>query len=260
MKGHYSYAALEDPEFRFNNLKTTRQIVDSYEDYKGIPIYITEYNTSYCPDNVIHDMNLNAAYLAHHLSRIGDDTDMYSYWTFGDIFEERGVPFTPFYGGFGMVANGSIPKPTYYTFEFYKRLKGECVYRDDDCIVTKDEDGTIKAIAWNVCEDRMAMKDKELNLSLNLPASEYSIITKTVDEKCCNPLKLWYDIGQPSSLSKEDKKLLREAAVPLVESDSVKVNDNGLDYTGIIGPNGVVYIEIKPVNRSCDRGYEYPLI
>ena len=46
-----------------------------------------------------------------------------SYWTFGDVFEEMGVPFTPFHGGFGLVANGCITKPTFWTFalDVYKR-------------------------------------------------------------------------------------------------------------------------------------------
>src|SRR2546423_3707632 len=33
-----------------------------------------------------------------------------SYWTFSDVFEEGGVVKTPFYGGFGLLAAGGIPK------------------------------------------------------------------------------------------------------------------------------------------------------
>ena len=256
-KGHYTYAELEDPQFRFNNLHTTREIVDKYEKYQGLPIHITEYNTSYCPDNVIHDTNLNAAYLAHHLSRLGDDNDSYSYWTFGDIFEERGVPFRPFHGGFGMVANGCIPKPTYYTFEFYKKLQGKCIFKDNDAVFVKCEDGSIKGITWNICENKETAKVKTLNFEIDLPKGDYSVIKQIVDEKTCNPLKIWHEMGEPASLSENEKAILRRAAVPMVTSDNI-TSDNIAMIAVDVEPNGVIYFEINKMNRVSDRGYEYP--
>lgn len=255
-KGHYSYAELEDPEFRFNNLKTTRKIVDSYSKYAGLPIHITEYNTSYSPDCVIHDTNLNAAYLAHHLSRLGDDTTSYSYWTFGDIFEEKGVPFAPFHGGFGMVANHSIPKPTYYTFVFYKKLKGECIFRDDDLIVVKANDGTLRGIAWNICKNKSDEKTVKLPVSIEREAGEYSLIQKIVDESTCNPLKIWHDLGEPRSLSADQIDVLKTAATPLIKSD-ILISNGNVEFELEINPNGVIYFELMKCNSTPDRGYEY---
>lgn len=256
--GHYSYAELEDQEFRFNNLHTTREIVDSFEKYKGIPIHITEFNTSYTPNCVIHDTNLNAAYLAQHLSRLGDDNESYSYWTFGDIFEEMGVPYTPFHGGFGMVANHCIKKPTFYTFAFYKKLMGRCFAKDDDMIMVEAEDGTIKGMTWNICEKKEDYKDKELSVSLILPSGEYSFVSHIVDETTCNPLKVWHDLGEPSSLNEEQIKLLQNAATPLVTSKRLSSDGKaGLEFT--VKPNGVIYFEIKKSELKPDRGYNCPV-
>ncbi|MDE7187839.1 MAG: xylan 1,4-beta-xylosidase, partial [Lachnospiraceae bacterium] len=99
--GHYGYAELTDAERGFANLKMTRDIIDSFDEYRGTKIHITEFNTSYIPNCPLHDTNQNAAYIAQQLSRLGDVNESYSYWTFGDIFEEQGVPFAPFHGGFG---------------------------------------------------------------------------------------------------------------------------------------------------------------
>lgn len=259
MKGHYSYAKLEDPDFRFNNLHTTRTIVDKFPAYKGLPIHITEYNTSYSPDCVIHDTNLNAAYLAHHLTRLGDDNASYSYWTFGDIFEERGVPFTPFHGGFGMVANHCIPKPTFYTFVFYKKLMGKCITKDNDLIVVKMADGTLRGVAWNVCEEKADRKIKNLSINIDETASgEYSMIQQIVDEETCNPLKIWYNMGEPSSLSKDQIEVLQAAAKPLVKSCNL-TSEGNLKFQLDVNPNGVVYFEIKKINRKQDRGYICPV-
>lgn len=121
--GHYGYTKLQQAEDGFANLHTTREIIDSYPEYRGLEIHVTEYNTAYIPNAPIHDTNQNAAFLAQQLSRLGEDNESYSYWTFGDVFEEQGIPFTPFHGGFGLVANGCIPKPTFWTFAFFKKLK-----------------------------------------------------------------------------------------------------------------------------------------
>ena len=48
--------------------------------------------------------------------------DMMSYWTFSDVFEEQGVVKTPFYGGFGLLAEDGIPKPAFNAFKLLHRL------------------------------------------------------------------------------------------------------------------------------------------
>ena len=255
--GHYGYQKLSEPQLGFDNLKTTRDIVDEFREYRGKEIHITEYNTSYIPNNPIHDTNLNAAYIAHQLSRLGDVNESYSYWTFGDIFEEQGVPYTPFHGGFGMVANGCIPKPTFWSFYFYKRLKGECVYRSDDAIVTYDEKGTYHGIIWNPVYGE---REGKLELSFVLDADKektYCMLQQIVDEETCNPLKIWHSLGEPSSLAVEQKELLRDAARPLIKAENLPVDEDGVHLNFDIGENGVTYFELRPVTVSSDRGYSY---
>lgn len=251
--GHYGYAKLMKPEDGFANLQTTRDIIDSFDEYKGLPIHITEFNTSYIPNCPIHDTNLNAAYLAQQLSRLGDVNESYSYWTFGDIFEEQGVPFAPFHGGFGMVANGCIPKPTFYAFKFFKDLKGECVHKDDKSVILKGKDG-YKAVLWNICTKG---EDKTEDFEITLPASgEYSVIVKTVDEATCNPLKLWHDMGEPQSLTKAQTKLLRESAKPLVTSQRLAA-DKKATLSLSLSRNALVYVEINKSSLTPDRGFDY---
>lgn len=256
--GHYSYQKLSEPQFGIDNLHTTREIVDSYEEYKGSEIHITEFNTSYVPDNPIHDTNCNAAYIAHQLSWLGDDNESYSYWTFGDVFEEKGVPFTPFHGGFGLVANGVIPKPTFWSFVFYKNLKGKCIHRSDEAVIMVDGEGIIRMVAWNHSCTR---KDRVIDLSLDIltgdAAKEYFVVTKVVDEDTCNPLKMWHEMGEPSSLTPEMKKLLKEASMPYVSSKNIVAEDGKINLEQKIKEFGVVYTECIPVERKSDRGYSY---
>ena len=72
-----------------------------------------------------------------------------------------------------------------------------------------------------------------------------------------DPLKLWHAMGEPSSLSEEQKKLLKEAAKPFVEADRAAVQDGCAQVNITARENGVVYFEVKAVEDKSDRGYCY---
>lgn len=252
--GHYDYSKLEDPDMRIANLQTSRDIIDSFDEFRGLPMHITEFSTSYTPYGVIHDTNLNAAYLAGQLSRLGDMNELYSYWTFGDVFEEQGVPFTLFHGGFGMVANGCIPKPAFWTFSFFKQLKKyseTCVLRDDTAVIVKSDKG-YAGVIWNISEEDM-VREFELPVS----AEEYTIITKTVDEECCNPLKTWHDLGEPANPDKDTIELIRSTAYPRVRTGVLCSKKNKAEVAFTLRSHGLVYFEINKRTLTPDRGYDY---
>ena len=164
------------------------------------------------------------------------------------------MPFAPFHGGFGLVANGCIPKPTFYTFKFYKQLTGECVYKDDSAVIVKTEKG-YRLIAWNACP---MGEDKKKEIDISLPASgEYSVIMSTVDETTCNPLKLWHDMGEPRSLSKPQLRLLKDAAKPLVTSERTASEGGRLSLKLSLSRNAVVYLEAERSELTPDRGFDY---
>ena len=260
LEGHYSYIDLHEPENAFKWLERSRDIVDSYEEFKGMEIFITEFNTSYVPNAPIHDTVLNATYVAHMLSRLGDKHESYSYWTFGDLFEEFGVPFTPFHGGFGLVANGLIKKPTFYTFEFYKKLQGECLLRAEDAIVIKCANGDLRGLLWNAdLYNENNNKAIEIDID-NIDDGEYFMIEKFVDENHANPLKMWHEMGEPASLDNEQKALLRQAAEPGITSSDKLANDGKISLSFNLNPNELRYFEIKKIKRTPDTGYNYEAV
>jgi len=256
--GHYGYPALREHNGCFSELDISRALIDSYLEYKDLPIHITEFNTSYIPTAPLHDTNKNAAYVAYMLTRLGDVYESYSYWTFGDIFEENGVPFTPFHGGFGMVANGGIKKPTFWSFKFFKELYKKCVLKERNVILTADEkSGYYKGIAFN---DALNRTGEDLKITLQLPADagRYILITKTVDEDTCNPLKVWHDLGEPSSLSKDELALIKAAAEPVVKTSSIIADADGkADITLNVKEYGLIAFEIRKAELATDRGYSY---
>lgn len=252
--GRYSYGGLRDPEISLEELRRSREIIDSYPEYKGLPMHITEFNTSYSPDSPVHDTTRNAAYIARLLACLGEMNESYSYWTFGDVFEEKGVPFTPFHGGFGLVANGCIPKPTFWTFAFFKELQGQCLLRNREAVAVQRPDGTVAGVAWNMSQETKG----ETSLTFTLPAQgEWCLLTKTVDEDHANPLKVWHDLGEPRQLTAAQTALLQESAQPLVSTQRLTAEDGQLSFTLRLKEDAVVSFQLLPAAFQGDRGYDY---
>ena len=254
-RSRYLYHKMNDPEVLIAEMQESRNIIDSFPEYKGIPMYITEFNTSYHPFCPIHDTNLNAATCAALLSRLGDVADGYSYWTFGDVFEEQGIPNRPFHGGFGMMANGLIPKPTLWAFAFFANLTGECAARDEHAVITRREDGGWEAVLWNFCgEDRA----EDLELSLTLPmAGDCAAMIDLVDEENCNPLACWHRMGEPADLTGEQLAFLRAAGQPARKVLTPERCADGAKITLTLAPNALVRLRVVPVTKSSDPGYDY---
>lgn len=253
--GHYDYQKLRSPRVFLDELTVSRNIIDSFPEYKGMEMHITEFNTSYTPRNPIHDTNLNAAYIARCLSEMGDTCASYSYWTFGDIFEEHGVAFTPFSGCFGLVANGMIRKPTFWAFSFYNRLKGSGIARTDDFILTKDIEGTVYGIAWNPVEHIKKRSELKIIIDLPMDSGKYVLITSLVDESACNPLKTWLDLGSPSNPSREQLELIRSCSLPQTSTRRIDVSDISTSIEFTLSRNALLYFELRKVNPQVDRGF-----
>lgn len=151
-------------------------------------------------------------------------------------------------------------------------------------MLMKLDNGSYRGVAWNIVEHtgnmpaedhadqntennaekdadkeaKKAAKKAVRKLRFSLPASGgYCLLTKTVDEKTCNPLKVWHDLGEPAYLSEELRKLLVEAAKPLVQTKRKEAEDGQLSVKLTLEKNAVVYFEVQPGEVTPDRGYAY---
>ncbi len=253
-QGHFQYQKLRSPEVFIHELKVSRDIIDSFDAFQGTEMHLTEFNTSYTPINPIHDTNLNGAYIARLLSEIGDYCSLYSYWTFGDVFEEFGIPFSLFSGSFGLLTYGSIPKPTFWTFQFFSDLGVTGLSRGDNHIATLGENGDIQLIAWNINE--VIHENLDMKIDIQVDGGEYLLVKKTVNEKVCNPLQDWVNMGGPKSPGKGDMKLLKETARPQITTESIIPTRGKITLELCLDANEVSYIELKKRSREYDRGFE----
>ncbi len=129
--------------------KKVRDEADS-SPRRGIPIIWSEYNATYFNEPRITDSLFMGPWLADTVRRCDGLTDMMSYWTFSDVFEEQGVVKRPFYGGFGLIAAGGIPKPAFNAFKMLHGLGTERYDADSEhALLTRRADGTFVIALWN---------------------------------------------------------------------------------------------------------------
>lgn len=250
-RGEYMYHKMCTPAQSLSELKESREVIDSFPEYRGMPMVVTEFNTSYNPRCPIHDTVLNASIIAGMLSVLGDEAEAYSYWTFGDVFEESGIPYRPFHGGFGLMAAGNIPKPTLWTFHFFREMAGECVYRDDQTLILRGKDGAYDCLLWNT-------EKGKTEVCLSLPAEgEMTAVTQRVDDQHGNPLKVWHDLGEPATLSKTQEELLRRAAVPQVETEVLNAQEGRVELRAQMDGPAVLFVQLRPRREENEPGYDY---
>jgi xylan 1,4-beta-xylosidase len=65
-------------------------------------------------------------------------TDSMAFWTFTDVFEEKGAGDTIFHGGFGLINYQGIAKPSFHAYRMLHALGDEILYQDESSIVTRD--------------------------------------------------------------------------------------------------------------------------
>ncbi|MCL1936482.1 MAG: xylan 1,4-beta-xylosidase [Defluviitaleaceae bacterium] len=249
------YQEIHSKENLLKDFKTGREAIEKV-NFKNIPVHITEFNTSYKPLNPVHDTAFNAAYLGKILSYGGDFVDSFSYWTFSDVFEEEDIPKSLFHGGFGLLAYNLIKKPTYYLYQFFSKLKGDILYRDDNLIVT-EKNGKLYIIAFNPVED---VHDITLYQTLELPIckSEDTVFVKrsVINEEYGNAWQAWRKMGRPRFPNKEQIEDIKEAAIPKFETYNLPVKEGSITLEFVLQKNEITLFEITGIHKP--KSYESP--
>jgi xylan 1,4-beta-xylosidase len=115
----------------------------------GLPLYFTEWSTSYSPRDPVHDSYHCAAYVLTKLKESRGQLQGMSYWTFSDLFEEPGPPTAPFQGNFGLLNPQGIRKPVYFAYKYLNRLGERELDTHDAQSMAVLRDGGVQVLAWH---------------------------------------------------------------------------------------------------------------
>jgi xylan 1,4-beta-xylosidase len=178
----------------------------------SLPLIWTEFNATFHNDRQITDAPFMGAWLAETVRQCDGLVQEMSYWTFSDVFEEQGVVRQPFYGGYGLLAVGGVPKPAFNAFALLHQL-GERRFAADPegSLVTLRSDGALVIALWNYREVNGAGVPRRVTLTFrNVLARTASV--QTLDAGHGNVNTAYAELGAPRYPTPAQVKILRAAA------------------------------------------------
>lgn len=115
----------------------------------GLPLFFTEWSTSYNPRDKVHDSYMSASYVLTKLRQVQGLAQHMSYWAYSDLFEEPGAPDRPFHGGFGLMTREGVRKPVWFAYKYLAALQGrEIPVADPHCWAATGSDA-VQAVVWD---------------------------------------------------------------------------------------------------------------
>jgi xylan 1,4-beta-xylosidase len=210
--------------------------------YPKMPLIWTEYNAAYDNQTQVTDSAYMGPFLANTIRECDGLADIMSYWTFSDVFEEQGVVKTPFYGGFGLLAERDIPKPAFNDFALLHRLGDTRLnVSSDSLLVTRRKDGSLAIAAWNLFLPEEAGSAKSVTLRFKGMATGTAKVT-IVDKEHGSPLPEFEKRGRPASPTVAQIEASRKAAaLPASKSYPLKAGS----LTVELQPHALALIEIQ---------------
>jgi xylan 1,4-beta-xylosidase len=168
---------------------------------------------------------------------------MMSYWTFSDVFEEQGVVKTPFYGGFGLLAERSIPKAAFNDFALLHELgETRLEVNSESALVTRTKTGALVLALWNLFLPEEAGSPKAFTLYFKGVNGTASARITIVDPGHGSPLPAWEKMGRPAFPTLSQIEALRKAgALPASQTQTLK--NGSLALT--LQPHALALIEIE---------------
>jgi xylan 1,4-beta-xylosidase len=231
--------------------KVHREIAAS--PYPKAPLIFSEYNASYANEPNVTDSIYMGPWLAGTISQCDGLTEAMSYWTFSDVFEEQGVVKTPFYGGFGLLAEDSIPKPAFHAFAMLHQLgKSRIRVDSDSALVTRSSDGSLAIALWNYAAPygtgaaytpppANPGAAKTFTLRLTHVSSDATGMLWRLDADHGNVVKAYDAMGRPPFPSREQIVQLRDAG-KASPAEKVVLKNGALTIT--IPPQGLVLLKV----------------
>ena len=208
-----------------------------------LPLIWSEVNAVYDNNPKVEDSAFMGPWLGDTIRQCDGLVDMMSYWTFSDVFEEQGVIKTPFYGGFGLVAEGGIPKPIFNAFKLLHHLGDQRINVDSDSMLaTRRADGALVIAVWNLSlpDDPGHTVNMAIHLKQLRPNRRAEIIE--LDPEHGSPLPAYHAMGDPISPTEIQYANLRKAA-ELPAARIERIENGTIALT--LPPKSLFLIEIR---------------
>uniref|UniRef100_A0A6B2L339 Glycosyl hydrolases family 39 N-terminal catalytic domain-containing protein n=1 Tax=Arcella intermedia TaxID=1963864 RepID=A0A6B2L339_9EUKA len=234
-----------------------KQVVSSVRSIVGdMPLLYTEYNDGLYGNPPLHDTPFASAFIFKNLVDVEGLVEMFSWWTFTDIFEEGGQDHVLFNKttGWGLLALYDIPKPSFRAFQLLHQTGQHRVagtvppdfYPTAGAMATSNQTH-LTILAWNhqvpgepIGTESLSVSVSGYPISFSLPAS-----IRRIDDQNGNPYGLWLKMGAPQYPTAQQIEALMGASE--LQSGSIPYTfiEGNMNFQFDLPPQGVASIVVS---------------
>ncbi len=248
------------PDAIIGDVRHVREQI-SASAFPGLPLYFTEWSTSYTPRDSVHDSYISAPYILTKLKGSQGLVQGMSYWTYTDLFEEPGPPTAPFQGGFGLLNPHGIRKPAFFAYKYLHALQGESIATTDSQAMLATKGGNLAAVIWDFEQPEQKVSNRsfytklipaheaapiEMQVTHLAPNSDYHLEVHRTGFHANDAYSAYIEMGSPKELSAaqiaEMSELTRD--LPATEKAVRSGSDGTIAFSIPMNSNDIVLVKL----------------
>ncbi len=230
--------------------------------FPNLPLYFTEWSTSYTPRDSVHDSYVSAAYILEKLKRVQGLVQGMSYWTYSDLFEEPGPPTAPFQGGFGLMNPQGIRKPAWFAYKYLSAVRGQALAASDPRVFAGVEGRTVSALVFDWTQPAQTVSNRPYYTKLHpsapstparlavtgLKPGAYRLTVRRTGYRSNDAYSAYLDMGAPKNLDAGAVARLQALTTDQPEIERVvRVGKDGRFAVDLpLKTNDVVLVRLTP--------------
>ncbi|MBD3392191.1 MAG: hypothetical protein GF418_08970 [Chitinivibrionales bacterium] len=215
--------------------------------YKGVPLFWTEWNSSWHPRSPWHDSVNQAAFILRTVHKVAPYVDGFSYWVLSDVYEEGFYPSAEFTSLYGLMSIHGLRKPSYFAY-YCLAILGEGAEELDIDGLDDNLNGWMKE--RNGATDVLLYYYRDWSETASLPARALRVPLGNaaradvyrIDEAHHNIIAEWKAMGSPPNPTREQVRELHDKNA-FVPSSTEEIKDDSLEIT--LEPGTVALVRAK---------------
>ena len=248
------------PDAIVGDVRRVREQI-SASPYPGIPLYFSEWSTSYTPRDSVHDSYISAPYILTKLKASQGLAQGMSYWTYSDLFEEPGPPTAAFQGGFGLLNPQGIRKPAFFAYKYLHALQGDSLKTSDPEAMLATQDGNVAAVIWDFEQPDQKASNRsfytklvrshpaapvQLQVTHLEPNAGYRLQVYRTGYNANDAYSAYIEMGSPKDLGASQIAHLNDLTRDLAETDKTVQSDadGQIQYTLPFNSNDIVLVRL----------------
>ncbi|NBB65271.1 cellulase family glycosylhydrolase [Pseudomonas sp. ODNR1LW] len=262
-KGEGDNKLSRSPDAIVSDVRKVRAEIEA-SSRPGLPLFFTEWSTSYNPRDPIHDDYFGASYVLTKLRESEGLVQGMSYWAYSDLFEEPGPQTKPFEGGFGLMTPQGVRKPTWFAYKYLNSLGDRELSTGDAQSIAALDGDKVQVLAWRYELPDQPVSNRPffrqvrepstaapLDVQVqNLTPGVYRATLRRVGFRSNDAYTAYLEMGAPQTLDAAQLQRLNDLTRDTPEVRSITVGADGRGrLTAPMKTYDVVLVEIEPARR-----------